>query len=79
VDVWRALLVAHVKDRDGRCVACRWQTRPADPWPCDLYLLAVEARRLASMRPAPPLSRRHQVDAATVRGLPANGTYYVSS
>lgn len=35
-EVWQRLLTEHVPDRQGRCVACRWQTRAADKWPCDV-------------------------------------------
>jgi hypothetical protein len=50
VQVWRVLLAEHVPDREGRCSACRWQTRSADRWPCDLYLVAAAAQRVASPR-----------------------------
>jgi hypothetical protein len=50
VQVWSALLAAHVPDREGRCVACRWQTRAADKWPCGVYLLAAAAQRVAASR-----------------------------
>jgi hypothetical protein len=50
VQVWRALLAEHVPDREGRCFACRWQTRSADWWPCDVYLLAAAAQRVAATR-----------------------------
>jgi hypothetical protein len=46
-EVWQVLLATHVPDRDGRCMACRWQTRSADRWPCDLYALAAAAQRVA--------------------------------
>jgi hypothetical protein len=51
VRVWRELLTAHVPDREGRCTACRWQTRSADQWPCGLYLVADAARRVAESMP----------------------------
>jgi hypothetical protein len=51
VQVWSALLAAHLPDRDRRCVACRWQTRAADRWPCDIYLLAAAAQRVATTPP----------------------------
>ena len=73
VEVWRVLLATHVKDRDGRCSACRWQTRPADRWPCDLYLVAAAAQRLASAQP-PLVIRKRPVDPVIVRDLrPTNG------
>jgi hypothetical protein len=50
VQVWSALLAAHVPDREGRCVVCRWQTRAADKWPCGVYLLAAAAQRVAATR-----------------------------
>jgi hypothetical protein len=50
VQVWSALLAAHVPDRGGRCVVCRWQTRAADKWPCGIYLLAAAAQRAAATR-----------------------------
>jgi hypothetical protein len=46
-EVWQVLLATHVPDRDGRCMACRWQTRAADRWPCNVYLLAAAAQRVA--------------------------------
>ncbi|MGH3586221.1 MAG: hypothetical protein ACRDQ0_07835 [Pseudonocardia sp.] len=49
VQVWTTLLAAHVPDREGRCVACRWQTRAADKWPCAVYLLSAAAQRVAAM------------------------------
>jgi hypothetical protein len=48
--VWRELLAEHVPDREGRCSACRWQTRPADRWPCNVYGVAAAAQRVASAR-----------------------------
>jgi hypothetical protein len=50
VQVWSALLAAHVPDREGRCAVCRWQTRAADKWPCGVYLLAAAAQRVAATR-----------------------------
>jgi hypothetical protein len=50
VEVWGALLTAHVPDREGRCSACRWQTRSADRWPCNVYDLAVAAQRVSAGR-----------------------------
>jgi hypothetical protein len=47
-EVWQRLLATHVADRHGRCRGCRWQTRSADLWPCNLYLLAAAAQRMAS-------------------------------
>jgi hypothetical protein len=46
-EVWQVLLATHVPDRDGRCMACRWQTRSADRWPCSVYSLAFAAQRVA--------------------------------
>lgn len=46
-EVWQGLLTMHVPDRDGRCMACRWQTRSADQWPCNVYFLAAAAQRAA--------------------------------
>jgi hypothetical protein len=48
VQVWRALLAEHLPDREGRCQACRWQTRSADRWPCNVYSLAAAAQRVAA-------------------------------
>lgn len=45
--VWQVLLAAHVPDLDGRCMACRWQTRSPDRWPCNVYSLASAAQRAA--------------------------------
>jgi hypothetical protein len=45
--VWQRLLTEHVPDRNGRCTACRWQTRSADRWPCNVYSLAAAAQRVA--------------------------------
>jgi hypothetical protein len=53
VEAWRALLAVHVPDTEGRCSACRWQTRSADRWPCNVYLVAAAAERVASMGPTP--------------------------
>lgn len=50
--VWRKLLAEHVEDGHGRCAACRWQTRAADRWPCNIHLLAAGAQRLARERAA---------------------------
>jgi hypothetical protein len=47
-EVWQVLLATHVPDREGRCLACRWQTRAADKWPCGVYLLAAAAQRVAA-------------------------------
>lgn len=47
VGVWQGLLREHVRDRNGRCAKCRWQTRSADWWPCNVYLLAAAAGRAA--------------------------------
>jgi hypothetical protein len=44
--VWRRLLVAHVPDRLGRCRGCRSDTGSGERWPCSLYRIANEARRL---------------------------------
>jgi hypothetical protein len=49
-EVWQSLLATHVPDREGRCLACRWQTRAADKWPCGVYLLAAAAQRVAASR-----------------------------
>jgi hypothetical protein len=49
-EVWQVLLATHVPDREGRCLACRWQTRAADKWPCGVYLLAAAAQRVAASR-----------------------------
>lgn len=49
-DVWQRLLAEHVPDRQGRCVGCRWQTRAADRWPCNVYDLAAAAQRVATTR-----------------------------
>lgn len=46
-ELWQILLATHVPDRDGRCVTCRWQTRAADRWPCDIYAIAAAAQRVA--------------------------------
>lgn len=43
-EVWQVLLAKHVPDRDGRCLVCRWQTRSADRWPCNVYSLAAAAQ-----------------------------------
>jgi hypothetical protein len=48
VQVWRALLAEHLPDWEGRCLACRWQTRSADRWPCNVYSLAAAAQRVAA-------------------------------
>jgi hypothetical protein len=50
-EVWQRLLAVHVPDRQGRCVACRWQTRAADRWPCAIHLLAAAAQRVATTTP----------------------------
>jgi hypothetical protein len=50
VELWRALLTVHAPDREGRCSACRWQTRSADRWPCNVYDLAVAAQRVSAAR-----------------------------
>lgn len=47
--VWQKLLAEHVPDREGKCSACRWQTRSADSWPCRVHDVASAARRLASV------------------------------
>jgi hypothetical protein len=44
--VWRRLLAAHVPDRLGRCTACRRATGSGERWPCSLYRIASDARRL---------------------------------
>jgi hypothetical protein len=44
--VWRRLLAAHVPDRLGRCRGCRSDTGSGERWPCSLYRIASEARRL---------------------------------
>jgi hypothetical protein len=49
-EVWQVLLATHVPDREGRCLACRWQTRAADQWPCNVYLVAAAAQRVAATR-----------------------------
>jgi hypothetical protein len=53
VEVWQRLLAEHVPDRQGRCVSCRWQTRSADRWPCNVYSLAAAAQRVATTCSAP--------------------------
>lgn len=50
-ELWQVLLATHVPDRDGRCMACRWQTRSADRWPCDIHLSAAGAQRVATTLP----------------------------
>jgi hypothetical protein len=45
--VWEALLAAHVPDEEGRCKECRWQTRSADRWPCNVHDVAAAARDIA--------------------------------
>jgi hypothetical protein len=40
------LLAAHVAGRDGRCVVCGGNGRPAPRWPCSIAELAGAARRL---------------------------------
>ncbi len=52
-DMWQRLLAEHVPDRQGRCVACQWQTRAADRWPCTVYDLAAAAQRVATTSSAP--------------------------
>lgn len=49
-EVWRRLLAAHVADRMGRCTACRSSSGAGERWPCSLYQIAVEARRLHGLR-----------------------------
>ena len=44
--VWRRLLAAHVPDRFGRCSACRTATGSGELWPCSLYRIAAQARRV---------------------------------
>jgi hypothetical protein len=51
--VWQRLLTEHVPDRQGRCVACQWQTRAADKWPCNVYHLAAAAQRVATTSTTP--------------------------
>lgn len=52
-EAWQRLLAEHVPDAQGRCVACRWQTRAADRWPCVVYDLAAAAQRVANTRLTP--------------------------
>jgi hypothetical protein len=52
-EVWQRLLTEHVPDRQGRCVACKWQTRAADRWPCAVYDLAAAAQRAATTSTPP--------------------------
>jgi hypothetical protein len=52
-EVWQRLLTEHVPDRKGRCVACQWQTRAADKWPCNVYDLAAAAQRAATTSTTP--------------------------
>lgn len=44
-DLWRQLLVDHVADPVGRCRDCRSGGAAAE-WPCELYRVAAEARRV---------------------------------
>ncbi|HEY1968314.1 MAG TPA: hypothetical protein VGH89_10230 [Pseudonocardia sp.] len=46
-EVWRSLLAKHVPDARGRCRACRQSSRGAPLSPCNLWLVADHARRLA--------------------------------
>lgn len=48
-DLWRALLAEHRDDGHGRCTGCTvaGTGRPGEHWPCNLTLLAREARRVA--------------------------------
>jgi hypothetical protein len=49
-EVWRSLLAKHVPDANGRCQACRQSSRGAPLSPCNLWLVADHARRLAEPR-----------------------------
>jgi hypothetical protein len=55
--VWRRLLAAHVPDRLNRCTACRRAGGSGERWPCTLYRIASDARRLHD------LELRRAVDA----------------
>jgi hypothetical protein len=43
-EVWARLLVEHVPDRYGRCVACASSRNAGTLWPCTLQVTAADAR-----------------------------------
>lgn len=43
---WRRLLIAHRKDRLGRCTGCDLPTGAGQRWPCSLHLIATRAGEL---------------------------------
>jgi hypothetical protein len=49
-EIWRKLLVEHVADSSGRCRACRYASRAAACWPCNLWGIADQARQLQVRR-----------------------------
>jgi hypothetical protein len=48
--VWRRLLSTHLADRLGRCTGCRTASGSGQRWPCTLYEVAIEAKRVYGLR-----------------------------
>lgn len=44
--VWRRLLAAHVPDHLDHCRSCRTASGSGERWPCSLYRIASDARRI---------------------------------
>jgi hypothetical protein len=55
-EVFHKLLLEHVPDHSGRCVACRNHGTAGVPWPCTLQVIAQDAHSLyfAGLREAGP-------------------------
>jgi hypothetical protein len=47
------LIAAHVDDGGGHCYGCRLPQTPAPTWPCTLYAVGQQARRLHRIRRLP--------------------------
>jgi hypothetical protein len=45
-EVWARLLVEHVPDRYGRCMACASSRNAGTLWPCTLQVTAADARAI---------------------------------
>jgi hypothetical protein len=44
---WEPLLGQHAADASGHCGSCRSASGASPVWPCELWLIADQARRLA--------------------------------
>jgi hypothetical protein len=50
-EAWNPLLKQHAADASGHCPTCRSASGASPMWPCEQWLIADKARRLARRQP----------------------------